>query len=126
MPGVARQSLRRLALRGLIAALLAPALALGALDLHSTELPHAAFDGPGVVLTDARHPLAPAHLESSVAVHVPDCVACLLQSKTSCPAVAAPELESHLKVVDAGAAVVIDAPTVSLAYSLGSRAPPLA
>jgi hypothetical protein len=45
MSGVARSPRSRLALvRGLIAVLLAPALVFGALDLHSSDRPHAAFD----------------------------------------------------------------------------------
>jgi hypothetical protein len=110
----------------LVCALLAPALVLTALDLHSSDLPHGAFDGPGVVLTDARHPLASEHLESSVAIQVPPCPACLLHSKTSSTAVAPPALEPEPIVADAALAPIAAAQPFSLAYGLGSRGPPLA
>ncbi len=127
MHGAARSSLRRLdLLRGLICALLVPVLGLGALDLHSSDGPHAAFDGPGVVLPDARHPLAPEHFESSVAIKVPPCPACLLHSKTSCNAVWPPQLEPEPVVADAALAPIASAQPFSLAYGLGSRGPPLA
>ena len=78
------------------------------------------------MLADARHPLAPEHLESSVAVQIPPCLACLLHSKTSSDAAAPPELEPEPVVADAAPALVAAAQPFSLAYGLGSRGPPLA
>ena len=127
MPAAAPHTLRRFdARRALLAALLAPLLLLGALDLHSTELPHSALDGPGVVLTDARHPDAPEHFESSQSVTVPHCLACLLRTNTSCGVVAPPALEPDPVVADAGPAPIALLQPFSLAYGLGSRGPPLA
>ena len=126
MYGAARSLCRVARLRSLICALLAPALVLGALDLHSSDRPHAAFDGPGVVLADARHPLAPEHFESSVAIQVPPCPACLLHSKTSCSAAEPPQLEPEPIVADAAPAPIAATQPFSLAYGLGSRGPPLA
>jgi hypothetical protein len=127
MHGTGPSSLGRLALLyRLVCALLAPALVLGALDLHSSDLPHAAFDGPGVVLADARHPLAPEHFESSVAVQIDPCPVCLLHSKTSSDAVEPPALEPEPIVADAVPAPIAVAQPFSLAYGLGSRSPPLA
>jgi hypothetical protein len=127
MHGTQRKSLRRLLLqRAPIAALLAPALVLGALDLHSSASPHAAHDGPSVVLADARHPLAPEHLESSAVVRVPPCPACVLHSKSSCGAVAPPALEPEPVVLADEVAPPVALRPFSLAYGLGSRGPPLA
>jgi hypothetical protein len=109
-----------------IAALLVPLLVFGALDLHSTELPHGALDGPGVVLTDARHPLAPEHLEASDSVVVPHCLACLLRTSTSCGAQAPPALEPDPVAAGGGLAPVAMLQPCSLADGLGSRGPPLA
>jgi hypothetical protein len=111
--------------RGLIA-LLAPALVLGALDLHSSDRPHAAFDRPGDVLADASHPLAREHIESSSVVHAAPCLACLLHSKTSCGAITALTPEPDTVVAEATASPADSIQPFSLAYGLGSRGPPLA
>jgi hypothetical protein len=125
MPG--RSPSSRLAfVRGAIAALLLPALVLGALDLHSSDRPHAAFERPGDVLADARHPLSPQHMESSSVVHTTPCLACLLHSKTSCGAVTALAPEPDAVYASAAPALDQSVQPFSLAYGLGSRGPPLA
>jgi hypothetical protein len=127
VPGIDRGFSRStILLRGLIAALIVPVLLAGTLDLHSSELPHGALDGPGVVLADARHPLAPQHLESSIAVRIPPCLACLLHSNTSCGAVTAPALSPEPIVCSAGATPEVAAPPLRLAFRLASRGPPVA
>jgi hypothetical protein len=113
-------------LQALIAALLVPALVLGSLDLHSSDVFHGAYDGPTEVLPDARHPLQPEHLEASGTVHVPSCSACLLQLKSSCGAA---DLPAHTpEPVVAGSSFVPDAgaPRGAPGFALRSRAPPLA
>ena len=112
--------------RALIGALLAPLLVLGALDLHSTELPHGALDGPGVVLTDAQHPYAPEHFETSESVTIPHCLACLLRTNTTCGVATPPALEPDPVVTDAAPAPIARLQPFSLAYGLGSRGPPIA
>jgi hypothetical protein len=127
MPRTLRSPARLLALlHGLVAVLLLPALVLGSLDFHSSGLPHGAFDGPSEILPDARHPLAPEHLETSTSVEIPTCSACLLQIKSSSGAVELPALEPV--PVAAGATFVIDveAPLGAPELALRSRAPPAA
>lgn len=126
MLATAPPSQRRLCLRALVGALLAPLLVLGALDLHSTELPHGALDGPGVILTDAQHPKAPEHFEASASVVVPHCLACLLRTNTSSGVATPPALEPDPVVTHAAPAPISLLQPFSLAYGLGSRGPPLA
>ena len=126
-PRSERSPARLLALlQGLIVALLAPALVLGTLDLHSSGLAHGAFDGPSEVSSDARHPLAPEHLEASATVHLPSCGTCLLQLKTSTGAVDLPALEPVPAIAGAAFVVDADAPSRAPELALRSRAPPQA
>jgi hypothetical protein len=118
-------SQRRFSLRALVGALLAPLLVVGALDLHSTELPHGALDGPTEILTDAQHPLAPEHFEASESVVIPHCFACLLRTNTSSGVATPPALEPEPVVTDAAPAPIARLQPFSLAYGLGSRGPPL-
>jgi hypothetical protein len=113
-------------LRGLITALLLPSLVLAALDLHTSDRPHAAFERSRDVLADARHPLAPEHMESSSVVRTAPCLACLLHSKTSCGAVTALAPETDPVDASAAPAPIQSIQPFSLAYGLGSRGPPLA
>jgi hypothetical protein len=113
-------------LQGLIVALLAPALLLGSFDLHSSGLPHGAFDGPSEVSPDARHPTAPQHLEASTTLHVRSCSSCLLQLKTNSGAVDLPALEPVPVVADAGFVADAGAPSRAPELRLRSRAPPVA
>ena len=122
-----RQPLRaEVLLQALIAALLLPALVVGSLDLHSSAVPHGAFDGPSEVLPDARHPLAAEHLEASTTVHLPSCSACLLQLKISSRAVDLPALAPVPAMADAAFAPDADAPSRAPELALRSRAPPAA
>jgi hypothetical protein len=127
MHGTLRSPARALALlQGLITLLLVPALVLSSLDLHSSGLPHGAFDGPSEVSPDARHPLAPEHLEASTTVHIPSCSACLLQLKTSSRAVDLPAIAPVPAIADAAFAPDVDAPSRAPELALRSRAPPAA
>jgi hypothetical protein len=121
-----RSPARLLALHGLIVALLVPALVLGSFDLHTKGSPHGAFDGPSEISPDARHPLAPQHLEASTTVHIPSCFTCLLQVKSSAGAVDLPALEPIPVLADAAFAADVDAPSRAPELALRSRAPPAA
>src|SRR5215212_3988036 len=88
-----RSTVRVIALlKGLVIALLGPALVLGSFDLHGSDLPHGFFDAPSEVCPDARHPLAPTHLVASATVSIPSCATCLLQRKSNSGAVVLPAL----------------------------------
>ena len=113
-------------LQGLIVALLAPAIILGSFDLHSSDVAHGAFDGPSEVSTDARHPLAPQHLEASTTLHIPSCFTCLLQLKTSSGVVELPALEPVPVIARAAFVADADAPSRAPEVALRSRAPPAA
>ena len=112
--------------RAFVGALLAPLLVLGALDLHSTELPHGALDGPGVVFTEAQHPDAPEHFETSESITIPHCLACLLRTNTAGSVASPPALGPDPVVTEAAPAPIARLQPFSLAYGLGSRGPPLA
>ena len=127
MRGLLRSPVRKVALlQGLIVALLAPALILGSFDLHSSNLPHGAFDGPSEISSDARHPLAPQHLEASATVHHPSCGTCLLQLKSGSGAVDLPALEPVPVLADAVFVADVRAPRRAPELLLRSRAPPAA
>jgi hypothetical protein len=113
-------------LPGLIVALLVPALLLGSFDLHSSGLPHGALNGPSEVSSDARHPLAPQHLEASTTIHIPSCFTCLLQLKTSSGAVDLPALEPVPVVAGTSFVLDVGVPSGAPELRLRSRAPPAA
>jgi hypothetical protein len=114
-------------LRGLVAVvLLAPALVVGSFDLHSSDLPHGAFDGPSEMLPGARHPLAPEHLEASTTVHIPACFTCLLQLQSSSQVPILPAIAPAPVVASTGFVPDVDAPSRAPELALRSRAPPAA
>jgi hypothetical protein len=128
MHGSDRSSSRILAalLRGVVLVLLAPALVVGSFDLHSSDLPHGAFDGPSEVLPGARHPLAPEHLEASPTLHIAACFTCLLQLQTSSRTVTLPAIAPAPAIADVGYVSDVDAPSRAPELALRSRAPPAA
>jgi hypothetical protein len=111
--------------QGLIIALLAPAPLVSSFDLHRSDLPHGAFR-PTEVSSEARHPLAPEHLEASTTIYTPSCAVCLLQLKSGAGTVDLPALQPAPVVAKTGVAADVGAPRATLDLAFGSRAPPTA
>ncbi|MFN7940752.1 MAG: hypothetical protein U0X73_04090 [Thermoanaerobaculia bacterium] len=120
----------RLRLRFLTAVALrlgaALALATAGLDLHAGSVALHGSESGSEQASEASHPSAPAHLETSPSIQVPACPACALQLQLQ-----GAELPVEGGLVAADAALVAPLlpplPAVSVSHSLATpRGPPAA